>query len=357
LRDRRIRVKWNNPEMSWLEGVFSRGDRRLLPGLLEAWSKGARFDAWSEHFRDDLWREAFESSGLDPAFYLHRKRDPEEILPWDHLDSGVKKDYHRRERERADLGLFTPDCRSKCLECGVCDHREVDPVISSKTDEPSPIPDPAPSSPAEEQVYLLSYTKLCTAAFLSHLETVKIFSRALRRAELLPAHTHGFHPTPKLSFISALPVGTESLCECVRISLLQPPSPSEVRDRLNKELPPGLEITSAEDITGKKAPGSLLETSYQITLHQAAVPREALNAFLASGRHLVVKNTKKGDRTVDARAMVKALRPLSEDTLEMHLIHPPGPSLKPSEILQEILGLDPVRITRSKILKTNQVLG
>ncbi len=358
LRDRRIRVKWNNPEMSWLEGIFSRGDRRLLGCLIRAWSKGARFDAWSEQFRPELWREALVESGLDPAFYLQRERGLEEILPWDHIDSGVGRAFLLRERRRAEEESPTPDCRERCLECGVCDHRRVDPVIHAGKHAEEERPERKPESPeVSERSYLMVYTKIDTAAFLGHLEMVKAFSRALRRARLLPAHTGGYHPTPKLSFMTALPVGTESLCECLRAALLDPPPPPEAMERLNTELPPGLKIASAEDITGKRAPGPILESHFRITLPQGTVDPRAVEAFMDSEEHPVVKETAKGRRTVDARALVKSVRPLSEDTLDMVLRPPPGPTLKPSEVLQEILGLDPGLATGLKILKTKQVLG
>ncbi len=87
LRQKNIQTKWNSAAQTWLEGVFSRGDRRLAPVLLEAYRRGCRLDAWSEHMRLEPWREAFPAAGVDPDFYL-RERRPEELLPWDHVDAG-----------------------------------------------------------------------------------------------------------------------------------------------------------------------------------------------------------------------------------------------------------------------------
>ena len=124
----RIRVKWNQPELSWLEGIFSRGDRRLSGVIMEAWKQGARYDAWGEHFHMGHWEEAFSRSGLSPLFYL-RKRDLDEVLPWDHIQSGVTKKFLKTEWKKAQKHSLTPDCREKCLECGVCDHKIVDPIL------------------------------------------------------------------------------------------------------------------------------------------------------------------------------------------------------------------------------------
>ena len=122
LRRRQVQAKWNTAAQTWLEGVFSRGDRRLAPVLLAAHRLGCRLDAWSEQLRLEPWQEAFQETGVDPDFYL-RERHPDEVLPWDHLDSGVSRAFLWPERDRAYQGLETPDCRQAgCQDCGVCDH-------------------------------------------------------------------------------------------------------------------------------------------------------------------------------------------------------------------------------------------
>ncbi|MCP4667360.1 MAG: TIGR03960 family B12-binding radical SAM protein, partial [Deltaproteobacteria bacterium] len=156
-----IRVKWNQPEMSWLEGIFSRGDRRLCKALIEAWRLGARFDAWGEHFRMEIWEKAFRCSGVDPSFYLHRKRALNEVLPWDHIKSGVGKDYLLREWKRAQRGVLTADCREKCMECGVCDHKTIAPILFDRW---KPGPGLEKSSPrvisSSPRKYRITFTKL-----------------------------------------------------------------------------------------------------------------------------------------------------------------------------------------------------
>ena len=125
LRQKNIQTKWNSAAQTWLEGVFSRGDRRLAPVLLEAHRRGCRLDAWSEHLRLEPWREAFQEAGVDPDFYL-RERPLDELLPWDHLDCGVSREFLLAERDRADQGLETPDCRvAGCQDCGVCDQDRI----------------------------------------------------------------------------------------------------------------------------------------------------------------------------------------------------------------------------------------
>jgi radical SAM family uncharacterized protein len=119
-RNRRIKLKFHDPDQSYLEGILSRGDRRLAPGLIEAHRRGARFDAWSEHFDISRWLDAFDACGIDPDAYALRERGRDEALPWDHLDIGPSRDYLWAERERARAEIKTDYCVGKvCHVCGV----------------------------------------------------------------------------------------------------------------------------------------------------------------------------------------------------------------------------------------------
>jgi radical SAM family uncharacterized protein/radical SAM-linked protein len=356
LRDRRIRVKWNDPEMSRLEGVFSRGDRRLLPVLVRAWRSGARFDAWGEQFRLEIWEEAFRTEGVDPDAYL-RARSEEETLPWGHIRSGVSNAFLLRERRRAEQERFTPDCRVRCLECGVCDHARVDPVIQGTAWSAPPAGGPEPE-PERSRAFVLTFSKAGPSRYLGHLELARAFNRALRRVDLVPVHTGGFHPTPKVSFTSPLPVGTESLQETVRVELRDPPPPPEIRQRLNRALPEGLRILLAEDVTGRRKQNRLIETRYSITSVEGGFDPAAAERFLAGNEHVVRQTTAKGkERTVDVRALVRDIRCPSPGTVELRLRHPAGPSMKPGDIVREVFGLTDTGAGSLKILKTKQILG
>ena len=122
---RRIEFKWHDAEMSFLEGILSRGDRRLADVIETAQRRGARFDGWSEHCRLDLWRDAMAEHGLDPEFYL-RRRPLGETLPWEHLDAGLSRRFLLQDLSRAVSGLLTPDCSiERCTYCGACDFEAV----------------------------------------------------------------------------------------------------------------------------------------------------------------------------------------------------------------------------------------
>ncbi|MBQ8960753.1 MAG: TIGR03960 family B12-binding radical SAM protein [Ruminococcus sp.] len=116
---RKVKVSYHDPNVSMLEVILAKGDRRLCRSIYTAWKKGCKFDSWSEHFRFDLWLEAFAECGIDPAFYANRRFEYDEILPWDHLDYLVSKEFFIRENKTAHRAVTTPNCRERCSGCGV----------------------------------------------------------------------------------------------------------------------------------------------------------------------------------------------------------------------------------------------
>ena len=113
-----LKYNWHEADVTVLEGVMARGDRRVGKVILRAYEKGCLYDAWSESFRNDLWMEAFEEAGVDIDFYNLRERDLDEILPWDFIDAGVTKEFLKREWKRAMDEQVTPNCRMACSGCG-----------------------------------------------------------------------------------------------------------------------------------------------------------------------------------------------------------------------------------------------
>ncbi len=113
-----VTYNWHDGQTSFIEAVLARGDRRLGNVLETVWRKGGYLDAWEEYFSLNRWLEAFDECGVDPAFYAYRRREKDEIMPWDMISSGVTKEYLWREHENAVAGVTTPDCRTRCNGCG-----------------------------------------------------------------------------------------------------------------------------------------------------------------------------------------------------------------------------------------------
>ena len=117
-RDKSITYNWHDPETSYLEAIFSRGDRRLADVLEYAWQNGAKFDSWSEYFDYQRWMDALGHCGLNGDFYAHRVREKDEVFPWSVPSVGVSREFLWRERELCYQSVTTPDCRSRCSGCG-----------------------------------------------------------------------------------------------------------------------------------------------------------------------------------------------------------------------------------------------
>ena len=124
LRIKGVTFHYHESNTSSLEAVFARGDRRMGRVLEEARKLGCRFDAWTEHFDEEKWEKAFAAAGVDPNAYTIRQRREEEVLPWDHIDPLVRRDYLAGERRKAMNGITTPDCREGCTGCGMNQHTE-----------------------------------------------------------------------------------------------------------------------------------------------------------------------------------------------------------------------------------------
>ena len=119
LNKKSLRYNWHEADVTVLEGVLARGDRRVAVVIEEAYRQGAIYDSWSEYFNNDIWMKAFETCGVDIDFYTTRERSLDEVFPWDFIDAGVTKDFLKREWANAQAETVTPNCRMRCSGCGV----------------------------------------------------------------------------------------------------------------------------------------------------------------------------------------------------------------------------------------------
>jgi len=119
LRHRDIKLTWTNPEVTLLEAWLSRGDRHMADVVYKAWKNGARFDAWQDQFNFDAWMAAFDATHLDPSFYTHRTRSLDEVFPWDHISTGVRKKFLLKDFQLSQEFQTRMDCRLNCFACGI----------------------------------------------------------------------------------------------------------------------------------------------------------------------------------------------------------------------------------------------
>jgi radical SAM family uncharacterized protein/radical SAM-linked protein len=349
-----VQIKWQNPQVSWLEGVWARGDRKLSRLLVCAYHKGCRFDGWSDQFRYDRWTEAFAEEGLDPDFYTLRSRDVCEPLPWDHIDIQVAKTFLAAEWENASGGTFTPDCRvNDCNQCGVCDFEKIEPLTHDALKDNALLPNQseAGNSTAFKKLAVF-YSKLDGARYFGHLELVNIFQRALKRAGIAVRFSEGFHPKAKITFDDPLPVGIESQQERFMITVPDYIRPRDVKTALNHQLPAGLEITHCQ-LASKKTPASLSKrVHYRIVLPEALFDEARLNAFNESPDFCITLTRRKGKlKKIDLKDIVINIELFDSSHLELTLLSEPGNTIRPFDVLRHLFGLSDTQVKQARIVK------
>ena len=412
LKGKHLQLKWNSVAQSWLEGIFSRGDRRLAPVLVHAYHRGCRLDAWSEHLRLSLWRQVFQETGVDPESYL-RARHLEEVLPWQHLNTGVSREFLLAERERAYQGVETPDCRlTGCHHCGVCHHQAMLPqaldnshptgetittpptllppagtpphspylstgapptLLNFSSPSSSPLqqnptvspPSPAfstqpvslqaPSSHLSSTWYRLTFAKLEEMRWLSHLELISTWYRSLRRSCLPLTFTAGHHPVPRVVFHGALPVGMESQAETLDLELAQPLASEVVREKLNQVLPPGLRVLYVQRCPRQWKPPAVSRVVYEVWSPEPVFLPEAAARFLSQGEIMVTRQRPREVKSINVRPLVVGLSLKDRQHLTITLRVEEKDNVKVAEILAAIFGLSPTQTATLRIRKTTTI--
>jgi radical SAM family uncharacterized protein/radical SAM-linked protein len=349
-----VHFKWQNPEMSLLEGVFARGDRRLDRVLEAAYRRGCRFDGWSDQLRIGSWMSAFDEAGLDPEFYTVRPRALEEPLPWDHIDTRVSKEFLISEWRCALSGLKTEDCRDgDCRGCGVCDFERIAPRVhcdmpAEGREEVRPEPD------AGFKRIQLSYAKTGNARFFGHLELVNIFLRAMRRAGIPLKYSEGFHPKPRVSFDNPLPVGMESEEERMILTVAKGAVPQTVMDGLNARLPEGLRIHAcAKDI----APPPKRSTYRILFDRPLSEPQRFSGVRVDLAQMLELQSAKGKLKKIALKDILFDIGLPDASSLELTLSCEPGNTVRPAEILKQVFGMAEEEVQRAVVRKLKTAGG
>ncbi|MCK5782941.1 MAG: TIGR03960 family B12-binding radical SAM protein [Desulfobacterales bacterium] len=360
LRMKKLRFKYHGAESSFLEGVFSRGDRRLSVVLERAVELGCRFDGWRECFDFSLWQQAFLDCNIDPSWYL-RQREETEILPWEHIDCGVPKSFFLSERQKAFAGAATVDCRDgSCHGCDLCDFKELRmrQIDSNRTDlfakAATDKNEDKIAAPEQLTRVRLTLSKQGRARMVGHLEYLKMFQRAVRRAKLPIRFSQGFHPMPKISYLEALPMGVSSEAELVDLELLFSVPVAKIVTDLNVQLPDGFKIVAGEFIPWKSpSPSAAVASScYRVTLPDPS-PEDLIgqiSTFLAADKILVSRVKKEVVKLIDIRPDILKLFQIDHE-LEIELVKG-----SPLQVAAKLLNLDVETVRRLGVRKTGITL-
>ena len=306
VKSKKISVSYHDADVSFIEAILAKGDRRLCDVIERVWKMGSRLDGWYEYFDAQRWYDAMNELNIDPAFYANRHREYDEVMPWDHLDFCVSKNFLIRENKLARQEQVTPQCREKCSACGaralikgeccsdkVVYEREVAPI-----EPPRPKVDPSLLLDQPQKVRLF-FTKLDRAKYISHLDMNRCMSRAIKRAGLPVWYTGGFNPHMYLTFPLPLSLGCESVYECVDLKMTQKVDFDQMVSRLNACLPPDIQVFSAGE--QKMDQKEIAWADYEICFRNEDGLKEKLTSFFNQQEIKVIKKTKKGEKEIDLK--------------------------------------------------------
>ena len=325
-KERRVKLTWRDPKISFLEGILGRADRRMARVIYEVWQSGGKFEGWAEYFNYELWLNTLKKFAYDPEKLI--AEIPENaVLPWDHIDKGVDKKFLQKERQKAYRAQNSADCKTdRCLACGLqrkglfaeivdCykkNHQaqpEQPAIVSKKIDAGQKKSDDVIPSVK----YRVQFTKQGYASFLSHLDILRIFERAFRRAGIKIAYSEGFNPRPKISFAQPLALGIQSVAEFFDVEIKGRLSQS-LAELLNPFLPDGLSIVKAH-VIHEKVPSlsqAIDLTEYEIILLDAQVDFHAVDRQLRKirrARSIMMEKRVKGQvKLINARPFVEEIR-------------------------------------------------
>ena len=375
ITDRAITFNYHDARLSVIEGIFARGDRRLAKVLYQAWQDGAKFDGWSDLYKHEIWLTALEKCGIDGRYYNQRTRDFNEPLPWEITSPGVNAEFLQREWQKAMQAALTEDCRrGRCSACGICPNLGVHVIDYAKEEarrdyQPPQLPDRVHRDPKDAgrprtlYKFRAEVTKGEELRYVSHLDYANIFIRAFKRAKLPMAYSEGFNHHMKVAFASALSLGVTSEAEYMEFELLKPVCQPEVFDKLQAQLPKGIELRGLREVQGrhKALMAEADEACYRASLELTGPAAEALNAVRRYNEAAEVnyqRITPKKKRDIELKQYM--LQPLTfkenDGQLEMELdiaITQSG-SVKPGEVimvLAEQFGM-PVNPAEARITRT-----
>ncbi|MFN9619634.1 MAG: TIGR03960 family B12-binding radical SAM protein [Synechococcaceae cyanobacterium] len=371
---RGLKVNFTDVRLSAVEDFIGRSDRRLAPVIEAAWRAGAGLDAWFESADRTYaaWSGAIEAAGLGGRYRAlemgewaaAEALDPADLeafcrqsLPWDHIDSGVDKQWLAEDLQRALAAAVVPDCSFEgCSHCGVCGPELGHNVVVPPPPVPGRLPPRAPAS--ERQVRLrFGFAKRGSLALISHLDTLRLLERALRRTALPVSFTGGFHPLPRLQLALPLPLGAEGHGEWLDLEFHAPVDPELAQRELAAVLPPEFPLLSVAPVpvAAPSLSQELCEALWGLVLRPGpavsaagdpepglpgeAAWRQALEALLAAPSLDWHDTDKKGrPRTRDCRSYLLALAlergpdPADGGAVRLALrarIDPQGRSLRP----------------------------
>ncbi len=348
-----VTLKWGKTDISYLEGIISRGDRRLTPLIINAYKKGCRFDGWNEHFRIDLWEKAIEEENIDVFYYTGRNRNTDEPLAWDIIETGINKDFFIDELNKGKKELLTSDCRfGECSDCGICDFDTIKPHIEDKHEYLINETKDKNKPDVEYKKIKVKYSKTEKAKYFGHLELVNILTNSIRRAEIPVKYSSGFNPKIKIVFNNPLPLGYESYDEFFIIETYNSYPIETIKENINKKLPEGLYIIDCKMISNKFEAREKDLNKFIIKIDNYSFKENILEHFNNAESVLIEKTNKKGKiRKLELKEFVSSIKIINETEIDVDIKKIDGITVRPEIVINKIFSLTDELLNSIDIIK------
>ena len=370
LNQKRIKYNWHEADVSVMEGVLARGDRRLCRVIERVYEKGGYYDAWSEYYDNERWLESIKECGLTVDFYTSRQREEDEIFPWDFIDCGVTKEFLLREWKKAKNEETSKNCKLQCQGCGaqrfqggICTKpkhsEEMQNNPSKNTAEQ--IANPAKQPNIDRIKLRIKFSKHGAIRYIGHLDVMRAFQKMIRRSGIDVAYSMGFSPHQIMSFASPLSVGHESNGEYMDIELYSITSTEDIVNRLNKVAVPGIEIKGAWILnkSAKNAMASIAAASYTVRFKDGFTPKTDISgllpAYMAKEEIYISKEGKSGLRQVNIRPGIFSAS-YENGVFRFLLDASSAGNVKPIQVIETLLALNGEELPSGVLLVTREEL-
>ncbi|WP_372519827.1 TIGR03960 family B12-binding radical SAM protein [Candidatus Ruminimicrobiellum ovillum] len=328
-------IRAHNHQSSIIEAFLARADRRVSKAIYIAWQKGMRFDQWKDKFNFEVWTESIKEAGFDLNFYVYRRRDFDEVLPWQHINLGVDKQFLYNDYTN-----------------GI---KETANVVSGKEKQVTKLPENISS--VKKEIFetkfrvLLKFSRTGFVKYVSQLEQIDFFRRALKRTKLPLAYTNGFSPQVKAAFGPAIAVGYESDSEYVDLSLTEKVDLVQIKQEISKILPEGYQLLDAKYIPLRFPSIESVVNLAEYTVKGVKLEQNYLNEYLNQKEILIKKIKKDKETIVDVKDLIREIQIVDDNTLKIFLRFGPAKNMKLEKILQNLLKIQEKDI---KILYTKR---
>ena len=377
--DNRVKFNWREPQVSFLEGVIARGDRRLGDVIFQTWKLGAKFDSWSDQFKFDLWENAFQQCQIDAKFYT-QQREIDELLPWDHISKGVSKDFLRKEYQWSLEEQTSADCRlTSCNVCGMMSHPVCKDILNQKKDEKETTIESVqyddqtdieygrsrkkikPMGEPASRVIRVKYEKREPVRFTSHLDLIRIFERAFRRSGIKLVYSQGFHPHPRIAYGPPLGMSFTSEAEYMDVQLYRERD-YDIKTSLNRTLPVGLRVLDTRVLYGKhqSLTSIINRAEYKVNLNKTfdqSYLNQKIAEFLAHEQIIITRKRGDEEQQLDIRPFINSIR-LDRQQADLHvsLNFNNGKTVRIPEILGEMLSFTDEEVALCRINRSNLLI-